>query len=146
MIVSDLRALTLESDRIGRIFTDRNHLGRNDFRALVDIIAAQEVGAPLTAGDLRDGLGLSGAAITYLVERMIASGHVTRETDPTDRRKVILRCTDHGREVARSFFTPLIAHHRGAMAALPEEDLAAAHRVLSTIIGAMREFSGDVSG
>jgi hypothetical protein len=51
-------------------------------------------------------MGVSGAAITYLVERMIASGHFRRESDPSDRRKVILRVADDGMSVARGFFTP----------------------------------------
>jgi DNA-binding MarR family transcriptional regulator len=146
VIVADVRALSLESDRIGRVFAARNNLGGNDFRALVDIMVAHDAGTPLTAGELRDRLGLSGAAITYLVERMIASGHLIRETDPADRRKVILRYADHGMAVARSFFTPLAEHHRRALADLPDEDLAAAHRVLEKIIGAMQAFAGDLSG
>ena len=70
-------------------------------------MVAETSGAPLTAGELRQRMGVSGAAITYLVERMIASGHVRRESDPADRRKVILRVADHGLQVARGFFTPL---------------------------------------
>ena len=61
-------------------------------------------------------MGMSGAAITYLVERMIASGHFRRESDPADRRKVILRVADDGMTVARGFFTPLAEHNRRAMA------------------------------
>ena len=55
---------------------------------------------------------MSGAAITYLVERMIALGAPPPESDPTDRRKVILRVADHGMDVARGFFTPLAEHTR----------------------------------
>ena len=36
-------------------------------------------GTPLTAGDLRRQMGVSGAAITYLVERMVETGHLRRE-------------------------------------------------------------------
>jgi hypothetical protein len=44
-------------------------LAANDFRALFHIKVAENSGVPLTAGDLRQRMGVSGAAITYLVER-----------------------------------------------------------------------------
>ena len=76
-------------------------------------------------------MGLSGAAITYLVERMAETGHLRRETDPSDRRKVILRYDEHGMEIAMQFFGELAEHNRRAMAHLPDEDLDAAHRTFS---------------
>jgi DNA-binding MarR family transcriptional regulator len=85
-------------------------------------------------------MGMSGAAITYLVERMIASEHVLRESAPTDRRKVILRVADHGRRVARGFFTPLAEQNRLALAELSDADLRAAHRTFSALIAAMNAF------
>ena len=107
-------------------------------------MVAETSGSPLTAGDLRQRMGVSGAAITYLVERMIASDHVRRESDPTDRRKVILRVADHGIHVARGFFTPLAEHTRRALADIPDEDLAAAHRTFSAVVNAMRAFRAEL--
>lgn len=74
------------------------------------------------------------AAITYLVERMIESGHLRRESDPADRRKVILRYAGHGREVAGAFFAPLATHRHAAMAYLSDSNLIAAHRVFIALI------------
>lgn len=139
-IAADVRALTAESDQIGRHFAGRHDVTANDFRALLHVMVAETAGSPLTAGDLRAQMGMSGAAITYLVERMIASGHFLRESDPTDRRKVILRVADDGRTVARDFFTPLADHNQRAMAGLPDSDLAAAHRTFTAVIGAMQAF------
>ena len=101
-------------------------------------------GTPLTAGELRQRMGMSGAAITYLVERMIGSGHVRRESDPADRRKVILRVADHGMDVARGFFTPLAEHTRQALAGYADDDLAAAHRTFTALMDAMRAFRGEL--
>ena len=113
LIAADVRALTAESDQIGRRFAGRHDVAANDFRALLHVMVAETAGSPLTAGELRARMGMSGAAITYLVERMIASGHFSRESDPADRRKVILRVADDGMSVARGFFTPLADHtHR----------------------------------
>jgi DNA-binding MarR family transcriptional regulator len=144
LIAADVRAMTAESDQIGRHFAGRHDVGANDFRALLYVMVAETSGTPLTAGELRSRMGMSGAAITYLVERMIASGHFRRESDPSDRRKVILRVADDGRAVARSFFTPLAEHNRRAMAGLPAGDLAAAHRTFTAIIDAMRAFRSEL--
>lgn len=45
----------------------------------------------MTAGDLVDYTGLTGAAVTALVDRLEALGYVTRERDAGDRRKVTIR-------------------------------------------------------
>jgi DNA-binding MarR family transcriptional regulator len=140
LIAADVRALTAESDQIGREFASRNDVAANDFRALLHIMVADAAGTPLTAGELRKLMGTSAAAITYLVERMIASGHLRREAHPGDRRKVILRYDDHGLAVARDFFTPLAEINSRALADLPDTDLDAAHRVFAALLGAMRDF------
>ncbi len=45
----------------------------------------------MTAGDLVSHTGLTGAAVTALVDRLINLGYVTRERDMSDRRKVVIR-------------------------------------------------------
>jgi DNA-binding MarR family transcriptional regulator len=140
MIAADVRAMNAESDQIGRHFAGRHDVAANDFRALLHVMVAETAGTPLTAGELRKRMGMSGAAITYLVERMIASGHLRRESDPADRRKVILRVADHGMEVARAFFTPLAEQTRLALAVLSDAELRAAHRTFTALIGAMHAF------
>jgi MarR family transcriptional regulator, organic hydroperoxide resistance regulator len=144
LIAADARALTAESDQIGRLFAAIHQVHPSDFRALLHVLVAETGGAPLAAGELREKMGVSGAAITYLVERMIESGHLRRESDPADRRKVILRYADHGREVAGAFFAPLAGHTHAAMADLSDSDLAAAHRVFTALIDAMRRFQGEL--
>jgi len=144
-VVADVQALSAESDQIGRVFAGTHDLSASDFRALVHIMVADNAGTPLTAGELRTRMGTSGAAITYLVERMIESGHIRRESDPADRRKVILRYADHGIAVGREFFTPLAAHTHRALAALDDNDLEAAHRVFGAVLAAMRDFRTEMS-
>jgi MarR family transcriptional regulator, organic hydroperoxide resistance regulator len=137
---ADLRELTSESDWVARRFADQNNVSANEFRALLFVMLAERTGEYLTAGELRRQMGLSGAAITYLVERMAENGHLRRETDPSDRRKVILRYADHGMSVAMAFFSNLAKYNQEAMAHLPDEDLEAAHRVFTAMIEAMRGF------
>ncbi len=45
----------------------------------------------MTAGQLVEHTGLTGAAVTALVDRLEAAGYVTRERDTEDRRRVTVR-------------------------------------------------------
>ncbi|MFD7548127.1 MULTISPECIES: MarR family winged helix-turn-helix transcriptional regulator [unclassified Streptomyces] len=57
-------------------------------------------GAPyqLGPGDLAKRLGLTPAAMTHRIDRMVGEGLVTRERDETNRVRVIIELTGHGRE------------------------------------------------
>jgi DNA-binding MarR family transcriptional regulator len=143
-ISAHLRVMTAESEQIGRSFAVVHDVRPTDFRALLHVMVAETAGAPVTSGELRQRMGLSGAAITYLVDRMMASGHITRESDPGDRRKVILRYSDSGLATARAFFAPLGSHTREAMQDLPDADLSAAGRVFAALIEAMRRYQADL--
>ena len=144
LMSADMRAVTAQSDRVGRYFARQHHVSGNDFHALLHVMVAETAGTPLTMAQLRQRMDVSPAAITYLVDRMIDAGHIRRESDPADRRKALLRYEASGMELAHGFFTPLGAHLRGALAALPDEDLAAAHRVFSAMIAAMSTFEGEL--
>jgi DNA-binding MarR family transcriptional regulator len=145
-ISADLRVLTAESEQIGRVFAVVHHVRPTDFRALLHVMVAETTGQPITSGELRQRMGLSGAAITYLVDRMTASGHITRQSHPGDRRKVILRYSGSGLDTARAFFAPLGKHIHTAMAELPDADLAAALRVLAGLIEAMGRYQDELTG
>ncbi|WP_292981646.1 MarR family winged helix-turn-helix transcriptional regulator [Mycobacterium sp.] len=140
-----LRVMTAESEQIGRAFAAVHEVRPTDFRALMHVMVAETAGEPVTSGELRQRMGLSGAAITYLVDRMMASGHITRESDPADRRKVILRYSDSGLATARAFFAPLGSHSHDAMAGLPDSDLVAASRVFAALIEAMQRYQDDLA-
>ncbi|HEX4409683.1 MAG TPA: MarR family transcriptional regulator [Xanthobacteraceae bacterium] len=45
----------------------------------------------VSAGDLADYMGLTGAAVTAMVDRLETLGYVTRERDGADRRRVKIR-------------------------------------------------------
>ncbi len=133
-----------ESDQIGRLFATAHDVRPTDFRALLHIMVAETAGQPMTSGDLSHRMGMSGAAITYLVDRLIESGHLRRDSHPADRRKVMLRYSESGIDTARSYFTPLAAHVESAFKDLPDADLMTAHRVFSAFIAAMRQFQAEL--
>ena len=140
LIVSDVQALSAESDDLGREFCARHDLGINDFRALLHVMVAEADGDPLTQSELGRRIGVSGAAITYLVDRMVASGHLEREAArlrPAQGAAALRRPRQRG--------GPIVLHaagqaHRGGAEEFSASDLTTAHHVLLALIEAMRVF------
>ena len=116
LMSADLRALTAQADRIGRHFARGHDVSGSDFHALLHIMVAESAGTPLTLAQLRQRMDMSAPAITYLVDRMIDSGHIRRDADPADRRKSLLRYEKSGMALARAYFTPLGGEVRSAIA------------------------------
>lgn len=140
LLAADVCAMTTEAAWITRIFGSEHKLGSHDLLALLHIMVAETAGTPLTQAELRNRIGLSAPAITYLVDRMIDARHIRREADPADRRKAILRYETRGMQVARDFFGALGLRTRAAMTDLPDCDLAAAHRVFVAFRAAIKTF------
>jgi DNA-binding MarR family transcriptional regulator len=141
---ADMRAITAQSDRVGRHFAHLNDVSSNDFHALLHIMVGETVGKPLTLAQLRQRMDVSPAAITYFVDRMIEAGHIRREPDPDDRRKWLLRYESSGMTLAHTYFRPLGAHLSSAMADLTDKDLVGAHRVFTAMIAAMGTFEDEL--
>lgn len=146
LMSADMRAITAQSDRIGRHFARQHDVSGSDFHALLHIMVAETAGTPLTLAQLRQRMDVSAAAITYLVDRMIDAGHVRREPDPSDRRKALLRYEESGMALAHAYFSRLGVHLRSTIADLPDNDLTAAHRVFTAMITAMSTFESEFVG
>jgi DNA-binding MarR family transcriptional regulator len=142
---ADMRAITAQSDRIGRHFARTNEVGSSDFHALLHMMVGETAGKPLSLAQLRQRMDVSPAAITYLVDRMIDAGHIRREPDPEDRRKWLLRYQESGMSLAHAFFRPLGAHLSEAMADLGDKDLVAAHQVFTAMIAALATFEDELA-
>ena len=91
-----VRRLLTEREMLAQRFALANGLSSTDFRALIHIAESELNRQPLAAGGLRDRMNMSAGAATYVVDRLVSTGHVRREADPGDRRKVVLRQTSVG--------------------------------------------------
>jgi DNA-binding MarR family transcriptional regulator len=68
-----------------------------------------ENGGGLTAGDLTAQSGLTGGAITGVIDRLERAGFARRASDPTDRRRVRVEVTPQFYRVAERIWGPLAA-------------------------------------
>ena len=129
-LVSLLRALTVELDLFGADFARLHRLHPTDVRALIALVETERAGEALTPGRLAEHLGLDSSSVTALVDRMQRLGHLRREQDPHDRRRVLLRLEDQAQELGWSFFGPLIEEAVTAMETFDEVQLNTVDRFL----------------
>ena len=91
-----------------------------------DVLSAlRRAGTPyqLSPGQLLTQTLVTSGTMTNRIDRLAAKGLVVRGPDPNDRRGVLVRLTDSGRELADSALTGLLKNERELLAALPEERL-----------------------
>jgi DNA-binding MarR family transcriptional regulator len=78
---------------------------------------------PKSAGELSAGTGLSSAATTTLIDRLVAKGFVERVADPDDRRRVLVRMTAEGGRRVAPFYGPLVAEGGKLLAGFSAADI-----------------------
>ncbi len=112
------------------------HLGRTlavndtDLEAMEHLILS----GPMTPSELAPKLGISNAATTFSVDRLVASGHARREPHPTDRRKTVI--VPSPPSVARAFdaLMPVLNGVADAAADLPAEHRDIVGAFLASVI------------
>lgn len=72
-------------------------LSNSEWEVLRELVMAGEP-YQLWPGTIAKRLGLTPAAMTHRIDRMLGDGLVTRERDPDNRVRVIIGLTDTGRE------------------------------------------------
>ncbi|MFD4637612.1 MarR family winged helix-turn-helix transcriptional regulator [Lentzea sp. NPDC058436] len=130
-----LRALVMESNRFLEIFSAAHELHPTDMTALNLIMTS-----PMTPGTLAKALNLSASATTSVLDRLEKAGHVTRERDPQDRRRVELRVLDAATALAATFFQPLAREYASAWERLSPEH----RRVVAGFLAATTEATSRV--
>ena len=136
-LVRLIQLLVVEGTKVAEAFAALHGLHHTDVEALTRVLVAEERGAPMTAGALATELGLTSGAITGVVDRLERAGHMTRERDDRDRRKVLLHYSAGGRALAEEFFVPLGERGDAAMNQFTPEELEVARRYLVVTVADM---------
>jgi DNA-binding MarR family transcriptional regulator len=139
-----LRRYGAETARIVEVFARRHRLSRHDVHGLVLIMNAERVGEPCTAGDLQRALTLTSGAVTGVIDRLVRAGHVRREIDTADRRRVRLRTDEPGRLLGREFFGPLARRTDPIMARRSAAELAVIERFLAETVRATAAYRDEL--
>ena len=129
-IVNAIRGMSLDGQRVADTFAHRHGLNPTDMRALNLIMEAETRHEALTAGRLSTLLGTSTGATTAVIDRLERIGHIHRNRDHADRRKVTLHFEPLAMQLAGAYFGPLGALTDEVMSRYSTEELRTVHRFM----------------
>ena len=106
-IVALIRELAIEIGRYSDVYATAHEMNVTDLEALAYICAADSASIAVTAGDLSAGLSLSPPATSAMLTRLERAGHVRRQPDPTDGRKVRVLPLQPAVDAVADYYEPL---------------------------------------
>jgi DNA-binding MarR family transcriptional regulator len=138
--IQDILKLQDELVRHRRVWNAEPWLELNmstpQFKALL-LISEEEKGVRMR--ELARKLGGSFSNATVLVDRLVDRGLVERLADHQDRRVVLVRATEEGRQLIEQLVTCWRSLSASLLEALEPEDLSAVHEALSVLLKASRQ-------
>jgi DNA-binding MarR family transcriptional regulator len=90
------------ADAVDAAAADLLGVNRTDLRILGAVVERA-----LTAGQVAEAVGLSPAAATAAIQRLVARGYLTREPDPDDRRRAVVELTAAARRRSEEIYGPV---------------------------------------
>lgn len=128
-IGSQLREILTLAHAFERRLGARLSVNPTDLAAMEHLIEE----GPLTPSDLATRLGISTAASTLVVDRLVSLGHVSRSPHPHDRRKIVV--VPSAESVARAMgeLVPVISSVNDVVASLDPEERETVERFLDRV-------------
>jgi MarR family transcriptional regulator, transcriptional regulator for hemolysin len=99
------------------------------------IAVAAKAASPLSQSELADRLGVEGATMVAMLDRLVKAGLVVREPSSTDRRVNRVVLTDAGLQLYDTVKTEASAVRKSLLAHVDPRQLAAATELLEALQG-----------
>lgn len=128
-----LRELLDVAQRSGPALARRTHLTHNELVALEQLMRHQ-----WGPGELAQHLGVTSAAASGIVDRLVARGHVERQPHAADGRRTQVVLTDAGRREVLGHLMPMFLGLGELDRGLDAADRAVVDRYLAGAIDAIR--------
>jgi DNA-binding MarR family transcriptional regulator len=126
-ILDHIQLMGTEVERLSGAAAGFVHLNRTDLRALQLLRASPGI----TAGELARALQVTSGATTRVIDSLVAGGHAVRQTDPQDRRRVIVTVTPEAERTIDRAFERLRRQTRSMLDAYSDEELDVLARFLA---------------
>lgn len=107
----------------------------NSEHKMLDLVAGHPDG--VTPGELSAATGLSNAAITKIVDKLVAADYVRRERCSRDRRSFRIHTTPHFQQTSRPTAAGLARRIEEMNQGFDQEELAAIGRWIAGVIEAL---------
>jgi DNA-binding MarR family transcriptional regulator len=135
-----LRDLATAGSEASTALARRMTMHPTDLAAMSHIAYAAEQLGP---GELSSRLGITPAATTDLIDRLEAAGHLLRERNPSDRRRVRLVPTESAKAAVRRQLADLLERLDAVSEDFTPSERAAIQRYLVAAAAAYRDFAQD---
>lgn len=135
-----LRTYGATYSELARQFAANEGLHSTDATALIEILAAEERGTPLSPARLSERIGLTAGSTSTLLNRLELAGHVLRSRVHADRRIVTLHSTPDVQAIADDFFQPLGERIAEVMVKYPPELLGMFANMLGDLTETMESY------
>ena len=106
-----LQLVSSQSVLVSEAIAERLDMHPSDLEALGFLIGE----GPVPAGRLSAITGLTSGAVTRMIDRLERDGYVRRESDPRDRRRVLVRVNPERLADAARLFEPMRQAAHGLM-------------------------------
>lgn len=136
-LLYELHRLVFASNDLINRYSSKMGLHGKDGEALLQIWQAELADTPLSPSELAEQLHVTRAAVSYLTDRLIDLGYVTRESNDTDRRKTILRISELGGQIGHDFTAPMEAGLSGVFAERSQKELSTFTEMLRDLLEAL---------
>ncbi|WP_017627066.1 MarR family winged helix-turn-helix transcriptional regulator [Nocardiopsis chromatogenes] len=137
-VLSRVSRLARHLDRARRaVFTDHG-LEPWEFDVLAEL---RRSGAPyeLSPGRLLRATLVTSGTMTNRIDRLAAAGLVRRRPDPADKRGVLVRLTDEGRERVDAALEALLGYEESILEPMPADERAALAALLRSLLSPLDE-------
>jgi len=128
-----LRELTTVAGRVPGAVAARAALSPHELTALEHLIRA-----PLGPVELARFLGVTSAASSGVVDRLVARGHATRRPHERDGRRTVVTISDSGREEVLGYLMPMFVGLKEMDSRLTEQERAVVTDYLHAATTTMR--------
>lgn len=128
-----LRELLDVAQRSGPALARKTNLTHNELAALEQLIRHR-----WGPGELAQHLGVSSAAASGIVDRLVTRGHVERKPHTEDRRRTQVVLTDSGRQEVLGHLMPMFFSLDALDRSLSDEERVVVDRYLAGAIEAIR--------
>jgi DNA-binding MarR family transcriptional regulator len=125
-----LREVIDQSNEFAKNVGSELDVNETDFAAMEHLIT----NGPMSAGELAKAVGISPGSATIMIDRLVAVGHVTRESNPKDRRGVVVAPNPESVAQAWKHIGPLVMASEKALAKFSPSERKAIENYLATML------------
>jgi len=118
-LANEVRLLQSAVEAVDAAAAARLGINQTDLRCL-DVLLQRESAAP---GELGAALGLTTGSVTAMLDRLDRLGYLTREPDPADRRRSVVRASERTRKAAAEIYMPLAQDAHAGLQKYTAEEL-----------------------